>query len=121
MSIGLSCVELSNPMNRSPSSNSVFSKDCRQLQQWIDGREMLFFSLTDEKTEPSEISQLNNELEQVYFTATGQIMMKIPQKMGQIEFLLNRTVKGMHSCFLKQLEITKKIVGNFLKQKDEAI
>ena len=40
----------------------MFAKDCRQLQQWIDNKEIQMLVKMDEIAEPEEQKKLNKEL-----------------------------------------------------------
>lgn len=64
-------------MNRSPSSSTIFQKDCRQLQAWMDGREMQLCEVIETSMNLEEVQNSINLLEQVYYSTIQQLLPKL--------------------------------------------
>jgi len=60
-------------MTRSPTQSSIFTKDCRQLQQWLNSREIQLITQIEGDPDPDEIKDLNSQLEQTYFGVFQQL------------------------------------------------
>lgn len=92
--------KLSNNQSPSPKNFDTLRRELKQLNKWLDNREIQVRADLESETAADRKLELNSKLEQTFQNTMTQLKTKLPGGQGNpLDLMMQRIMNGLHECF----------------------